>query len=196
LWVDGPAVPPPDGGAGLELVLVAVLDGGVLLLAAVLLARVLLAAVLDGALVVGRAVVLVGVGLLVGAVEVGRIGGRWWSPCHQMPVLAWVPPVRECAVVLAATAWLPSSSSAITPTTRATVRVGVFSRTGLPCRALPRPDRTARCLTEDMGAASLHIGGTRTVRDEPVGRSLYSSPQSNRTLATPKEKSPVDQVVT
>jgi len=177
LWVDGPAVPPPDGGAGLELVLVAVLDGGVLLLAAVLLARVLLAAVLDGALVVGRAVVLVGDGLLVGAVEVGRIGGRWWSPCHQMPVLAWVPPVRECAVVLAATAWLPSRSSAITPMIRATARVGeALSRTGLPCRALPRPDRIARCLTEDMGAASLHIRCARTVRDEPVGRSLYSSP--------------------
>jgi hypothetical protein len=71
LWVDGPAVPPPDGGAGLELVLVAVLDGGVLLLA-----LVLLAAVLDGALLVGRTVLLVGVGVL-GADEVGRIGGRW-----------------------------------------------------------------------------------------------------------------------
>ena len=72
LWVDGPAVPPPTGGAGLELVLVAVLDGGVLLLA-----RVLLAAVLDGALLVGRVLDLVGLGVGVcGADELGRIGGR------------------------------------------------------------------------------------------------------------------------
>ena len=56
----------------MELLLVAVLDGGGVLL---LLALVLLAAVLDGALVVGRTVVLVGVGV-PGAEELGRIGGR------------------------------------------------------------------------------------------------------------------------
>ena len=72
LWVDEPAVPPPDGGAGLELVLVAVLDGGVAA------GVVLLAAVLDGALLVGLTVLLVGLGVgVLGADEVGRIGGRW-----------------------------------------------------------------------------------------------------------------------
>jgi hypothetical protein len=156
LWVDGPAVPPPAGGAGLELVLVAVLDGGVLLLALVLLAAVLDGALLDGALLVGWVVVLVGEGVLLGADELVRGGCLYQPPppCHQMPVLALVVPVCERAVVLAATAWLPSSSSAITPMTRTTARVGVTpSRTGLPCRALPRADRTARCLTDDIGGS-------------------------------------------
>jgi hypothetical protein len=162
LWVDGPAVPPPPGGglAGLELVLVAVLVAGGVLCADVLLAALLLC----GAELVGLTVVLVGVGLLVGAVEVGRIGGRWYQlppppPCRQGPAgSAWFWLLCGRAVVLAATAWLPSSSSPTTPASRTAVRADPTpSLTGLPCRAC----RAARCLTEDIGQPSLYIGVSR-----------------------------------
>jgi hypothetical protein len=169
LWVDGPAVPPPPGGGlvGLELVLLAVLVGGgvvvcgaELLWAELLEAELLWAAVLVGAVVVGLTVVLVGVGVLVGAVEVGRIGGRWYQlpplmPCRQGPAgLAWCWLSCGRTLVLAATAWLPSSNSPTTPASRTAVRAGPTpSLTGLPCRGR----RDARCLTEDIGRASLRI---------------------------------------